>query len=399
MAAAFGAGAGAAGAGAALASFVAEGAVLPRASGNSDRPLSTGRVVPFVAPPELRVTLPAPNRGSITGMGIPEGITLIVGGGYHGKSTLLLAIERGVYNHIPDDGREYVVARRDAVKVRAEDGRRVAQVDISPFINNLPFGQDTTAFSTENASGSTSQAANIVEALEAGTSLLLIDEDTSATNFMIRDARMQQLVAKECEPITPFIDQVRNLHNQHGVSTIIVMGGSGDYFDVADTVVCLEAYVPHLVTAEAKAIAASLPTQRRQESGASFGPLRQRVPLPESVDPTRRGRTKVDARGTAGIRFGSEDIDLQDVEQLVDFSQTEAIGDILVYSLHRDYLDGRATLREVLSQVFKDIEREGLDVISPFHGQHPGNYALPRPQEVAAALNRLRTLAVRQIRR
>lgn len=381
-----------------LVAFIADDAILPRASGVSDRPLSGGVVVPFASPPELRLTLPVPNKGAITGMGIPEGVTLIVGGGYHGKSTLLRAIERGVYNHIPGDGREYVVARADAVTVRAEDGRRVAQVDISPFIDNLPFEQNTAAFSTENASGSTSQAANIVEAIEAGASLLLIDEDTSAANFMIRDARMQRLVAKQNEPITPFVDHVRNLRERHGVSTIIVMGGSGDYFDVADDVICMQAYVPRLVTAEAKLIVAELPTRRAQESGAVFGALTQRVPLPQSINPTRRGRTKVDARGTDAIRFGNEDIDLQDVEQLVDPSQTEAIGDMLVYALQRGYLDGRATLREVLSRVFADVSRAGLDVISPFHGQHPGNYALPRLQEVAAALNRLRTLTVTQVR-
>jgi predicted ABC-class ATPase len=205
--------------------------------------------------PALRVEFTCPNRGLITGMGIPAGVTLIVGGGYHGKSTLLKAIELGVYNHIPDDGRELVVTHPAAVKIRAEDGRSVASVDISPFINQLPQGRSTRQFSTTNASGSTSQAANIMEALEAGAELLLVDEDTAATNFMIRDRRMQQLIAKDKEPITPFIDKVRQLYTDYGVSTILVMGGSGDYFDVADTVIAMENFQPEDVTEKAKAIA------------------------------------------------------------------------------------------------------------------------------------------------
>ena len=101
-------------------------------------------------------------------MGIRKGITLIVGGGYHGKSTLLKALEAGVYNHIAGDGREFVITDDTAFKLRAEDGRSITGVDISPFIKNLPNKKDTVHFSTEDASGSTSQAANLMEALESG---------------------------------------------------------------------------------------------------------------------------------------------------------------------------------------------------------------------------------------
>ncbi|UCC91601.1 MAG: ABC-ATPase domain-containing protein, partial [Candidatus Aenigmatarchaeota archaeon] len=221
-----------------LIAFVADKSVLPRASGIDPRPLTEGKVVPFESPKSLKVRIKLPNKGEITGMGIRKGITLIVGGGYHGKSTLLKALELGVYNHIPGDGREFVVTNPYAVKIRAEDGRRIEKADISPFITNLPFSQETKEFSTDNASGSTSQAANIIESLEAGAQALLIDEDTSATNFMIRDHRMQELVSKDKEPITPFIDKARQLHKDFGVSTILVIGGSGDYFDVADHVIC-----------------------------------------------------------------------------------------------------------------------------------------------------------------
>lgn len=384
-----------------LVAFVADGSILPRASGVSQRPLTgsdpqAGTPVPFQSPPELRVTLETPHAGPVPGMGLPTGVTLIVGGGYHGKTTLLQALDRGVYDHVPGDGRERVVTRADAVKIRAEDRRSVERVDISPFIRNLPFGVDTRQFSTANASGSTSQAANIVEALEIGTGLLLIDEDTSATNFMIRDARMQRLVPAEREPITPFIDRVRALAAR-GVSTILVVGGSGDYFDVADTVIALHEYRPALVTAAAKRIAAELPSQRPPAT-QSLPPLRARAILGESVDPIRRGRVKIVARGTRALEFGTETIDLVAIEQLVDASQTRAIGDALVYTLHRGYFDGATPLAEALARLEADLDRAGLEAISPHRRpQHPGDYARPRRQELAAALNRLRGLRLRPV--
>ncbi|HHY93685.1 MAG TPA: ABC-ATPase domain-containing protein [Firmicutes bacterium] len=378
-----------------LVAFVANGSILPRESGVSDRPLRAGKVVPFQSPPSLEVEFALPHAGSVRGMGIPRGVTLIVGGGYHGKSTLLRALERGVYGHIPGDGRELVVTVPAAMKIRAEDGRRVEKVDISPFISYLPFGQDTRQFSSESASGSTSQAANIVEALEAGADVLLLDEDTSATNFMIRDARMQALVAKDREPITPFLDRVRSLWEQMGVSTVLVMGGSGDYFDVADTVIMMDAYRPFDVTAEARRVATDFPTRRQQEAAVPFAGVRDRVPLGQSLDPTRgpAGKVKIAARGTEHIRFGREDIVLDCVEQLVDEGQVRFIGDAL-YWMARHCLDGCHTLREALTVLFTEIEKRGLELVAP-PGPPPGDYALARPLEMAAALNRLRTLRAR----
>jgi predicted ABC-class ATPase len=298
-------------AGRGLVAFVADGAVLPRRSGVDDRPIDQGRVVKFRSPPSLSTEFDLPNRGRIAGMGIPSGITLIVGGGYHGKSTLLNAIERGIYNHIPGDGREFVVTDPGAVKIRAEDGRRIERVDISPFIGNLPFGEETRTFSTENASGSTSQAANIVEALEAGASLILTDEDTAATNFMIRDHRMQELIAKEKEPITPFVDKVRQVHSDLGVSTILVMGGSGDYFDVADRVIAMESFAAVDVTGEARAIASRYATERRKEGGSAFGSITPRIPVKESLDASKGRRdVKISGRGLKTILFGRHTIDL-----------------------------------------------------------------------------------------
>ncbi len=395
-------------AGLGLVAFVADDAILPRRSGASDQPMPAeqpGQAVPFQTTESLRVTLELPNplldvnQLHISGLGIPQGVTLIVGGGYHGKSTLLRALERGVYAHIPGDGREYVVTDRSAVKIRAEDGRRVEQVDISPFISNLPYQRSTTAFSTDDASGSTSQAANIVEALEVGARVLLLDEDTSATNFMVRDARMQALVAKQHEPITPFLDRVRELYDRFGVSSILVMGGSGDYFDKADTVIMMRDYLPHDVTAEAHEIARTYPTSRHNESPSALTTLKQRIPLAESFDPSRGKRdVKINARSQDMILFGNDPIELRDVEQLVDGSQTRAIG----YAIHHataEYMDGTATLRKVLEALEHFFDHEnGLDNLAPFRRdeQHPGNFARPRPYEIAAAINRLRTVQMRQ---
>ena len=375
-----------------LVAFVAEGAVLPRRSGVDDRPLTQG-VVPVEVPFELEVTVELPNRGPVRGMGIPEGVTLIVGGGFHGKSTLLKALERGVYNHIPGDGREYVVTDHGAVKIRAEDGRYIEQVDISPFIAGVPFGKDTCSFSTENASGSTSQAANIMEALEMGARVLLIDEDTSATNFMIRDERMQALVAKEKEPITPFVDKVRKLYTDLGVSTVLVMGGSGDYFEVASTVIMMDNYRPRCVTERAKEIARRYTSRRRDEGGETFGRVTPRAPLPESFDPSRgRREVKIEAKGLHHILYGTTSIDLSALEQLVDQSQTRALG-AMIHRYATRYADGNRTLREGLELLMKEVEEGGLDCLLP---HKVGNLAMPRVFELAGAINRMRTLKVRQ---
>ena len=375
-----------------LAAFLAEGSILPRESGVSDRPLPGA--VPLEVPRELAVSVELPNRGRIVGLGIPLGVTLIVGGGYHGKSTLLRALERGIYNHIAGDGREFVITDPKAVKIRAEDGRRVEKVDISPFINNLPFGKSTEQFSTEQASGSTSEAANIIEALECGAKVLLLDEDTSATNFMIRDSRMQELVVKEKEPITPFIDKVRQLYEEHQVSTVLVVGGCGDYFQVADTVLMMDEYRPKVATRDATAIAAKYPLARKPEGGTCFGAISERVPLPAGIDPTRGGKVKVKARRLDEIQFGSQEIDLSRIEQLVDPSQTRAIGALLAYA-SRKLVDGRRSIRQIAEEIEK-LQQNGLDFLARSPGEHPGDYAAVRGLELAAALNRLRTLKVKE---
>ncbi len=375
-----------------LVCFVANGSILPRESGISDKPLKSEAVIPFKSPKSLEVSIQLPSGKVATGMGIPRGITMITGGGYHGKSTLLRAIERGVYNHIPGDGREYVITVSDAVKIRAEDGRFVEKVDISLFIDNLPGRKDTSRFSTENASGSTSQAANIVEAIEAGTSLLLLDEDTCATNFMIRDARIQKLIRKEYEPITPFIDRTRQIYEQKGISTIVVIGGAGDYFDVVDRVVMMKEYIPIEVTNEAREIAYEYRTERQVEIKDIPIDVKDRTPSPDTFRLQYVKKDKVKARGTDSISVGHDEVDLGDVEQLVDRNQTSAIALIIKYMSR--FIDGRNNLTQVIDKVYDEIKERGLDAISPFYPLHPGDMAMPRRHEVFAAINRYRKLKV-----
>jgi predicted ABC-class ATPase len=374
-----------------LVAFVADGARLPRRTGVDDRPLEGEGVVPFRSPDGLRVSFDLPNAGKVTGMGIPRGVTLIVGGGYHGKSTLLRAIERGVYNHRPGDGRERVVTDPSAMKIRAEDGRSVRSVDISAFIGDLPGGAGTRRFSTPNASGSTSQAAAIVEAMEAGAGVLLIDEDTAATNFMIRDRRMQALVPRDREPIVPFIDRVRELSEAAGISSVIVLGGSGDYLDVADLVVAMTDFVPTDLTDEAREVARRHPTGRRPETPGPLKALPPRRPIPGSIDPSRGRRpVSVKVQGTKSIEFGIHEIDLTAVEQLVSAAQTRAVSEAILLARDR-FVDGKRTLPEILQALEEVLEKEGLDALgTPYDGE----LALFRRFELAQALNRLRPLEV-----
>ncbi len=374
-----------------LVAFLADGSLLPRASGASDEPASS-RVVPLEAPDSMAVTLEAPHRGEVRGLGIARGVTLVVGGGYHGKSTVLNAIARGVYDHVPNDGRDYCVTDLDACVIRAEDGRSISGVDIRAFIGDLPLGKTTKEFSTPDAAGSTSQAAAIMEALEVGAEVLLIDEDTAATNFMIRDRRMRKLVPDDKEPITPFIDRVQQLSDL-GVSTVLVVGGAGDYLDVADAVICMEEYRPRNVSDEARAVAREIPA--RDEGASDLPPFPEsapRVPERGSLDP-RKGRRpeRVKAVRTRDILFGEQEIDVSLVEQLVDPAQARAVGDALLY-VARDLADGERSLSDILDAVEERLDDRGLASLLPLPA---GDRARVRCHELAAALNRLRTLRVR----
>lgn len=371
-----------------LTAFVANGAVLPRESGVSPLPMKNG--ISFVSPDSMAVTLHLPNHGPLTGMGIPCGITLIVGGGYHGKSTLLEALELGVYNHIAGDGREYVITRDDAVKIRAEDGRSIKHTDISFFINDLPNHKDTHSFYSEDASGSTSQAANVIEALETGSHLLLIDEDTSATNFMIRDELMQRVVNRNQEPITPFIERVQWLSDTQGISSILVAGSSGSYFHVADTILQMDHYKPVDITAFAKKEAEAFPSiQPSAPAGAVADYLRVIQPDP-AFRPDRRLKMKV--LGMDSISVNHDSIDLRCLEQLADQEQIQALSAILCY-VERHLFNGKDTLQQIIDRLDTELSDRGLEILSE-GGRLAPNLAMPRIQEVYACINRYRGLKI-----
>ncbi len=369
-----------------LCAFVADGSILPRESGVSERPMKDA--VPFQSPQSLKVTLELPNKGKITGMGIPRGITLFVGGGYHGKSTILQALQNGVYNHIKGDGRELVITDNTAVKLRAEDGRSIANVDISPFIGNLPNKRDTAHFSTEDASGSTSQAANLMEAVEAGSSLLLIDEDTSATNFMIRDQLMQEVISAGEEPITPFICRVNCLYRDWGISSIIVAGSSGSYFHVADTVIQMKEYVPYDITQKAKKAAEGYPAMTGgKESFPDY--LDKRCPKPD-MGLKKDDRIKIKTMGTSELLLSKESVELRYLEQLKDQEQTAALAWVLKFA-ELKLMDGRKTLKQIGDFLEKQLDRDGLESLFD-HGEVSSSLARPRKQEIMACINRYRKL-------
>lgn len=375
-----------------LIAFIADDSILPRKSGLSDKPMSSQSAIPFITPESLNIEIELPHAGRINGLAIKKGITLIVGGGYHGKSTLLNTLETGIYNHIPGDGREYCVSNNNTAKIRAYSGRRVVKTDISPFINNLPFKQDTSSFSTDNASGSTSQAVNIVEAMEAGADILLMDEDTCATNFMVRDSKMQQLVQKKDEPITTFIDKVKQLYTEKSISTILVLGGVGDYFDVSDQVIQMINYQPFDVTTKAHQIAEESATKRLVESEASSVRIHDRIPLANSIVPiNEHGKFSIYAKDVHRLTFGEYNIDLTDVEQLMELSQTKSLGYAIEYA--KKYMNGKSTIHDVIESVVSDIEENGLDVISD---KLSGHFACFRALELAFAINRLGGLEVKQ---
>ena len=386
-----------------LCAFIADGSILPRESGISSRPMKAS--VPFTSPDSLRISINLPHKGKITGMGIPKGITLIVGGGYHGKSTLLNALELGVYNHIPGDGREYVITDATAVKLRSEDGRFIKDVDISMFINDLPNKKDTRCFSTLDASGSTSQAAGIVESMEAGSHLFLLDEDTSATNFMVRDAFMQQVIQREKEPITPFLERPEDLYKKAGISTILVAGSSGAFFHIADTIIQMDNYVPKDITASVKKLCSQYPLPAVSVTDFQL-PHSHRIMSRPAESSKRlihnsRGnhsdsgaakpeRLKTRISGTDGFSLGRQEIDLRYTEQLIDAEQTAALGLLLKYAVEH-LADGRRTLPEIVQFLWKNLSLHGLSFFTENQKISCG-YATPRIQEIYACLNRYRGL-------
>lgn len=375
-----------------LVAFVADGSILPRESGISSRPMKGS--IPFASPESLRVTMDLPHKGKISGMGIPEGITLIVGGGYHGKSTLLNALELGVYNHISGDGREYVITDETALKLRSEDGRFIKDVDISLFINDLPNKKDTRCFSTEDASGSTSQAAGIIEGMEAGSKVFLLDEDTSATNFMVRDAFMQEVIAREKEPITPFLERAEDLYNKAGISTILVAGSSGAFFHIADTIIQMDSYHPVDISEKVRGLCGKYPLNPVKAPEFRF-PESRRIMQKQTPAIRSHGRNagrpeqpKIKVHGKDGFLIGKQDVDLRYIEQLIDAEQTAALGLLLKYTIEK-LADGTRTIDDIVKYLADQLKHKGLSFLS--EGSYiPCGYAMPRIQEIYSCFNRYR---------
>lgn len=369
-----------------LIAFIANGSILPRETGVSDLPLKQAQ--PFQSPESLEVTFTLPHFGEIKGMGIPKGITLIVGGGYHGKSTLLQGLELAVYPHIAGDGREYCATESSAVKLRAEDGRCIHKTDISMFISNLPTKQKTNCFSTEDASGSTSQAADLIEAMEAGSSLFLMDEDTSATNFMVRDELMQEVISSDQEPITPFLLRARELYEIYGISTILVAGSSGSFFHISDIILQMKHFKPYNITKRAKEVARSYPLPLKQAPTCA-PPNCHRIFQPNKKL-LSHDHIKIKNLTSSSFCLDRDTVELRFVEQLVDPEQTTALAYLLLYAQLHSF-DGKKDLKEIVDQLQTLIEQKGLETIADT-SYIKSDFAMPRRQEIFACFNRYRGL-------
>lgn len=382
-------------------SFVANGSVLPRKSGVSDLPLEKG--IAFQSPAAMEKTLQLPHHGEIKGMAIPKGVTLIVGGGYHGKSTLLEAVQAGVYDHIIGDGREFVITDNTAVKLRAEDGRAIRNVDISLFINDLPSNKDTASFTTQDASGSTSQAAAVIESMEAGARLFLVDEDTSATNFMVRDELMQQVISREKEPITPFIERIRDLYEKADISTVMIAGSCGAFFYVADHILLMDCYRAVDITDKVKAVCEKRPFMKQNVSAFSMPEFHRVFPSCKkggndrkdsnhgkdriTENKGRHDHMKVKSYGVESFSLDKESVNVHYLEQLADAEQTTALAYLLRYGLER-IIDGERTVQQAAETIYGDMQHKGWDVLCSSYV--PCGLAKPRIQELYACLNRFR---------
>lgn len=363
--------------------FVADGSVLPRKSGVSDKPMKNAKM--FISPESMRETVTLPHKGDISGMAVKKGITLIVGGGYHGKSTLLNAMETGVYHHIKDDGREYIAADETAFKVRAEDGRAISGTDISMFISDLPNGKDTKQFWTEDASGSTSQAANVAEALMTQSKLLLMDEDTSATNFMVRDALMARVIAKEKEPITPFLTRARSLYEDYGVSTILVAGSSGAYFSVADKVIQMDCYQAFDITNKVREICPVEVSPYEKTLISKGGRILSIKPLER-----KKGQLKAKQYSKETFSIGKETVEIRGLEQIMDYEQTATLAYLLKYILEQMEKEKKnVSLEEQMERIWKLYKSKGIEALCNSDNL-PSSFAEVRKQDFYACVNRYR---------
>ena len=393
-----------------LCAFVPDGAVLPRASGLSELPME--RAVPFVAPEEMTVTLVANGR-EIRGMGIPKGITVISGGAFHGKSTLLQALTKSVYPHIPGDGREGIVVSESAVRVGVEDGRSVRGTDLSQFVRDLPGGISTKNFTTACASGSTSEAANLMEAMEAGSDVFLIDEDSSAVNFLIRDVRVRKLLGDDREPLIPLTDRIREIKNR---SFILVAGACGDFLDLADNIIVMASYKAECARINGKNVAAGLADSVFGSAAGMVGVDGAKIVpgLPAFVEPQCRDfaeyvkpllpslrpasaverQVKVKISGDTLLQIGFLVSDTSKAGALVDKQQRFGAGFMLLNlcqnAASNNDANGesaKATIMERINALCEKIKNVGFRNLPQGLSRE---MSLPRPIDIACVLYRLR---------
>jgi predicted ABC-class ATPase len=373
-----------------LVAFVADGSVLAREAAPSGRPMRGGRAASFHAPEGLAVTITLPHRGPVRGLGVRAGVTVIAGGLSSGKSTLLAAIAHGGYAHVPGDGRELVATVSDAVALRADPGRRIERVDVSGFVHALSPGTDVTALVAERATGMLSMAAGVAEALELGTSLLLVDEDDSAIAFLARDPVMLELLPGSEAALSPLVERVRVLWETHGISTIIATGGLGEYLSVADSIIVMDGFHATEATDRARRIAAGRPAAMHRP----FHLPAPRCPQPRGVGGVKGRGLRTELRWPEALSVGRDTVELGALPLLVDPGQARAAGDAVLYAVERGYVDGRAPVAEIIDRIVADVEAGGLQVLA-LQPNHPIEYTLPRRHEIAGVLNRLRSLQVR----
>lgn len=360
--------------------FIANGSILPRNKDNSG-PLEGA--LPFTSPEDIEIEI-----CGLRGMGIKHGVTVITGGGYSGKSTMLDALNSGIYNHCLGDGREFVITDQSAMEISAEEGRSITNINISPFIKWIP-NSSVEQFSTGYASGSTSQAANIMEAINVGCKLLLIDEDRSATNFMIQDIKMRSLIKHE--PITPFTERVRELYGTAHVSSVLVIGGSGEFLSVADQIILMDNFVPKNVTLEAKKLCENdIPRERipftkweieRKITNDHF-----------SSYPQGSGTEKLKISAMGYIMIGDEQVDIRGLYNITSPAQVAAIA-FLIRKIAISNQDPLIFLQEKFEKALEDMGREGVDIV--FSSFFPGFerwLELPRINEVLSVINRMKHL-------
>ena len=383
-----------------LCAFVPDGAVLPRASGLSEMPLE--KAIPFVAPEEMAVTLNVCGR-EIRGMGIPKGISVITGGAFHGKSTLLQALTRSVYPHIPGDGREGIVIDETALRIGVEDGRSVRGTDLSMFVRDLPGGVSTKNFNTLSASGSTSEAANLLEAMEAGSQTFLIDEDSSAVNFLIRDIRVRKLLGDDREPLIPLTDRIKELAAA-GFSFILVAGACGDYLDLADNIIVMANYKaecakfsPAPSTSSWRGEAPTGSTEPAEVTQPrSFVTYMQ--PLQKSVRPTSavERQVKVKLSGDTLLQIGFLVSDTSRLNTLVDKQQRFGAGFLLLNLLQNAASNTDAdssantaaqSVAGVAQKICDNIKNVGFRNLPQGMSRE---MSLPRPVDIACVAFRLR---------